>query len=142
MFSACEIPEDSLPYLISAPKPVNAYACAADTCAEVDRVNGYSAVMVIGKLPDESEVDDTCWAEIVLAGAPGYLPCDVIEPVEPREPWESEPLPPSEAPEPNPYDGLTCAAIYEEFGEANFGPDHPAYSTRRDRDGDDIACER
>ena len=142
VFSACEIPEDSLPYLITGATAVNAYACAADTCPMVDSVNGYSAVMVIGELPDAAAADDTCRAEIVLAGAPAYLPCDVIEPVEAREQWESEPPPPSEAPEPNPYDGLTCAAIYEEFGEANFGPDHPAYSARRDRDKDGIACER
>ena len=142
VITECEIPEDSVPYLITHPTRVNAYACAATSCAAVGSINSHSAVMVSGELPDEGADEDTCWAEIVLAGAPVYLRCAVLAPVEPREPWASEPLPPTEEPEPNPYDGLTCAAIYEQFGEANFPRDHPAYSARRDRDDDGIACER
>ena len=142
VFSDCAIPEESLPYLITKPTPVNAYACATADFAVVDRVNGYAAVMVIGELPDAAEDDDPCWAEIVLAGALAYLPCAVLAPVEARERWDSiTPLPTEEA-EPNSYEGLTCAAIYEQYGEANFGPDHPAYNARRDRDKDGIACER
>ena len=142
VFSDCEIPEDSRPYLITGTAPVNVYECTEADCAVVDRVNGYAAVMVIGELPDVGEMDDNCRAEIVLAGAPAYLPCAVLAPVEAREPWEPEPLLPTEEAEPNPYEGLTCAAIYEQYGEANFGPDHPAYNARRDRDKDGIACER
>ena len=49
---------------------------------------------------------------------------------------------PEPAPDLPAYEGLTCGKIWEQYGDANFRPEHPAYTEKRDRDKDGIACER
>ncbi len=139
VITECAWPEVNLPYLISPPNPVAAYACADATCATVANLPAHSAVMARGAWRDVAVADDTCWMEITHAREPAYLPCSAVTPI---EPCSRRALPPTEEVILDSYAGLTCGEIYERYGEANFGRDHPAYSARRDRDDDGIACER
>ena len=137
--SACGWPEEIYLYFITQSTPVNAYACADATCATVANLPAHSAVMARGAWRDVAVADDTCWMEITHAREPAYLPCSAVTPI---EPCSRRALPPTEEVILDSYAGLTCGEIYERYGEANFGRDHPAYSARRDRDDDGIACER
>ena len=97
----------------------------------------HSAVVAIGVTQGEAVDDDTCWREIAYEGKSAYLNCSWFTPIEPCSRRAQSPTDAREA-----YPDLTCGEIYERFGEANFTRDHPAYSARRDGDGDGIACER
>ena len=135
--SACGWPEEIYFYFITHPTPVDAYACAATSCAVVASLFSHSAVVAIGVTQGEAVDDDPCWREIAYEGKSAYLHCSWFTPIEPCSRRAQSPTDAREA-----YPDLTCGEIYERFGEANFPRDHPAYSARRDGDGDGIACER
>ena len=135
--SDCGWPEEIYLYFITHPTPVNAYACAATSCAVVASLSSHSAVVTVGVTQGEAVDDDPCWREIAYEGKSAYLHCSWFTPIEPCSRRAQSPTDAREA-----YPDLTCGEIYERFGEANFPRDHPAYSARRDRNGDGIACER
>ena len=137
VLSDCVWPEETYFYFITHPTPVDAYACAATSCAVVASLFSHSAVVAIGVTQGEAVDDDPCWREIAYEGKSAYLHCSWFTPIEPCSRRALPPTDPRES-----YPGLSCGEIYERFGEANFPRDHPAYSARRDRDDDGIACER
>ena len=135
--SDCGWPEEIYLYFITHPTPVNAYACAATSCAVIASLSSHSAVVTVGVTQGEAVDDDPCWREIAYEGKSAYLHCSWFTPIEPCSRRAQSPTDAREA-----YPDLTCGEIYERFGEANFSRDHPAYSASRDRNGDGIACER
>ena len=137
VLSDCVWPEETYFYFITHPTPVNAYACAATSCAVVASLFSHSAVVAIGVTQGEAVDDDPCWREIAYEGKSAYLHCSWFTPI---EPCSRRALPPTDPREP--YSGLSCGEIYERYSEANFPREHPAYSARRDGDKDGIACER
>ncbi len=48
---------------------------------------------------------------------------------------------PDPAPELPDYGNLSCSKIREQFGDGDFWEEHPAYTKKRDRDNDGLACE-
>ena len=143
---------DSHPGPISLPSPdaqestthyvlycsgVNVRACADTSCEIVVSLPFRSAVPVIGETQGEEINGDTCWVEIWYEGESAYILCSLLTATQPSA---RQDVPPPETSES--FAGLTCKEIYDRHGEANFPREHPAYSARRDRDDDGIACER
>ena len=48
---------------------------------------------------------------------------------------------PENAPELPDYGNLSCSKIREKYNDGNFWEEHPAYTKKRDRDNDGLACE-
>ena len=116
---------------------VNVRACADTSCEVVVGLPFRAAVPVIGEAQGEEVNGDTCWKEIWYEEESAYIHCSLLTETQPSERQDHPPSTTRES-----SAGLTCEEIYERYGEANFPSEHPAYSARRDRNNDGIACER
>ena len=83
VLSDCAWPEEIYLYFITQSTPVNAYACAATSCAVVASLSSHSAVVTFGETQGEAVDDDPCWREIAYEGRSAYLHCSWFAPIEP-----------------------------------------------------------
>ena len=148
-------------YYISAPVRANARSCPRTTCNRVASFARGAAVNVLQRVSGESVSGNSSWQAVKHNNAVVYIHAPLLsrsrpqpqqaQPAQPAaaQPQQAQPAQPAQVSVPAQptadtrpaYRGLSCKAIREQYGDGNFGPDHPAYTSNRDRDNDNIACE-
>ena len=162
---AIAAPEDSADeatahYYVIAPYHANARSCPRTNCPVIISLALGTAVEVLQQVDGEAIFGSTTWLQLnhddrvvyvhgsLLsadppqgAGAPLARPDSQPQPQEPQPAAPAEPVAQPAADTRPAFAGMSCTAIREQYGDGNFGRDHPAYNRNRDRDNDGIACE-
>lgn len=148
-------------YYVTAPYNANARSCPRTNCPVITSLALGTAVDVLQRVDGQSIGGSATWLELKQGGRTVYVhgsllsqdrpqpAAPVARPVSQPQPQaqQAQPAAPAEpvaqpAADTRPaYTGLSCTAIREQYGDGNFGRDHPAYNRNRDRDNDGIACE-
>ncbi len=142
---------------------VNVRSCPGTSCGIVGRLTRGERVAVLQSVNGESINGSRRWQALRYQNSLAYVHAPLLsqtKPAPPAPPPAAKPNPPAASPPQAPpaanpappppqppadnrpsYPGLSCKKIREQYGAGNFGRDHPAYNSGRDRDGDGIACE-
>ena len=146
-------------YYVVAPARANARSCPRTTCNVVASFARGAEVNVLQRVTGDSVSGNSSWQAVKHNNAAVYIHAPLLsrsrpqpqqaQPAQPAaaQPQQAQPAPVS-APVSQPtadsrsaYPGLNCGQIREQYGDGNFTRDHPAYSNRRDRNNDGVACE-
>ena len=146
-------------YYVVAPARVNVRSCPRTSCNVVTSFARGAEVNVLQRVSGDSVSGNSSWQAVKHNNAVVYIHAPLLSrnrpsptntpaprPAQPAQQQQQQPAPASAPAQPtadtrSAYRGLSCKAIREQYGDGNFGPDHPAYTSNRDRDNDNIACE-
>lgn len=160
--SEADANEGTTRYYVTAPYNANARSCPRTSCPVITSLALGTAVDVLQRVDGQSINGSTTWLELKQDGRVVYVHGSLLSQDRPQSAAAplarpvSQPLPQAQQAQPAApvepvarpaadtrpaYTGLSCTAIREQYGDGNFGRDHPAYTPGRDRDEDGIACE-
>ena len=126
-------------YYVIAPVSANARSCPRTTCNRVDSFARGAEVNVLQRITGESVSGNSSWQAVKHNNAVVYIHAPLLSRNQPPPAQPTPQQPASDAR--SAYPGLNCGQIREKYGDGNFTRDHPAYSSRRDGNGDGVACE-
>ena len=139
-------------YYISAPVSANARSCPRTSCNVVTSFARGAEVNVLQRVSGDSVSGNSNWQAVKHNNAVVYIHAPLLSrtrpqpqqaqpaqlaAAQPQQPQQAQPTADSRSA----YPGLNCGQIRELNGDGNFTRDHPAYSNRRDRNNDGVACE-
>ena len=102
MLSNCELVNDSYPYLITHPNPVNARRCAGATCEWAMELDSGQTIAVLNTLNSCPVAGDPRWLKVLVEDELLYLHASLAEPVDQEATFIQLPAPPESDSHPGP----------------------------------------
>ena len=102
VLSNCELVDDSYPYLITHPTPVNARRCAGVTCEQAMELDSGQTIAVLNALNSCPVSGDPRWLKVLVDDELVYLHASLAAPVDQEAPIIQPPAPPESDSHPGP----------------------------------------